>query len=83
MFEWNTLREYSWYYVDSDLPQTGLSKYQDSIALPVFANTSHEADLVDGKRTEYQFNFLAMISIRRIIDRINEYLYEGEFPHGP
>ncbi|KAJ9634781.1 hypothetical protein H2199_008830 [Coniosporium tulheliwenetii] len=74
-----------WYHVDLDLPQTGISEYQDDIPLPLFPEqpehkVDYEPSPFKDKRTHYQYNFLGMIAIRRLIDRINNELYNVSNP---
>lgn len=57
-----------------DLAQTGIHTLEDQVPLPYF----HEikSDYADG-RSHFQYHFLAMIALRRLITRIHGSIHES------
>lgn len=70
------------YHLDLDLPQSGVQSLEDIVPLPYF----HEGDesQVSGNaragddRSHFQYHFLAMIALRRLISRIHEVIHESK-----
>lgn len=71
-----------WYYLDLNLPRSDASAFQEFIALPDFSDRSDfgEEPSIEKK---YQYNFLSMISLRRLIHRSFEELHERKLPEIP
>jgi hypothetical protein len=63
---------HSWYHIDLDLPKTGIADHADVVPLP--------GGHVDGKDEGPQMQFLAMISLLRLIIRTHDTIFEGTFP---
>lgn len=55
------------------LKRSGLSELQDSIPLPSFTNTSEDVPETD-EDLFVQYNFLAQITLRTLVDRVNNTL---------
>lgn len=78
---WACMLSEDFYHLDLDLPRTGIEKLEDEVPLPYF----HEANdpSVNGALTEersyFQYHFLAMIALRRLIARINSAIHECEY----
>ncbi|TID15171.1 Polyubiquitin [Venturia nashicola] len=58
----------SWYHIDLDLPKTGIADHADSVPLP--------GEQVQSKDEGPQMQFLAMISLLRLITRTHDTLFE-------
>lgn len=71
-----------WYYLDLSLPRSDASAFQEFIALPDFDDRRDfgEEPCIESK---YEYNFLSMISLRRLIHRSFEELYERKLPQMP
>lgn len=75
---WACMLSEDFYHLDLDLPRTGIENLEDEVPLPYF----HEANEhgVNGALTEersyFQYHFLAMIALRRLIARINNAIHE-------
>jgi hypothetical protein len=75
---WACILSEDLYHLDLDLPQTGIHKMEDEVPLPYF----HEAHDAQGKsqapddRSHFQYHFLAMIALRRLIARIHGVIHE-------
>jgi hypothetical protein len=72
------LTTYSQLLAEFDLPPSGLGKLANSIPLPLVPNAD-----TDPRLAQYQFFFLALIAIRKLLNRVLLYLYSrGESPPG-
>lgn len=76
---WACILSEDLYHLDLDLPQTGIHTLEDEVPLPYF----HEAqELQRGagravdERSHFQYHFLAMIALRRLIARIHGVIHE-------
>jgi hypothetical protein len=75
---WACILSEDLYHLDLDLPQTGIHTMEDEVPLPYF----HEAHDAQGKsqapddRSHFQYHFLAMIALRRLIARIHGVIHE-------
>lgn len=58
--------------MDLDLPRTGIEDYEDKITLPGRPTN-------DPQQQQITMQFLAMISLQRVISRIHVDLFEGMF----
>jgi hypothetical protein len=61
----------SWYHMDLDLPRTGIEDYEDRIPLP-------GKETKDAQQEQIRMQFLAMITLRRVISRIHVTIFEGK-----
>jgi hypothetical protein len=59
--------------MDLDLPRTGIEDLEDKIPLP-------GKETKDAQQEQIKMQFLAMITLRRVISRIHVTIFEGE-PH--
>lgn len=78
---WTCVLSEDLYHLDLDLPQSGIQRLEDTVPLPYF-HEGHDS-LSPGfwgndERSHFQYHFLAMIALRRLISRINEVIHEGE-----
>ncbi|KAK0653661.1 hypothetical protein DIS24_g5889 [Lasiodiplodia hormozganensis] len=64
-----------WYYLDLNLPRSDASEFQEFIALPDFDDRRNFGGEISIE-SKYQYNFLSMISLRRLIHRSFEELYD-------
>lgn len=77
---WTCLISEDLYHLDLDLPRSGIADLEDTVPLPYF----HEGgrDIMgfpsNDDKSHFQYNFLAMIALRRLISRIHEAIHEGE-----
>lgn len=76
---WACILSEDLYHLDLDLPQTGIHTMEDEVPLPYF----HEAHDPQGRsthvseeRSHFQYHFLAMIALRRLIARIHGVIHE-------
>lgn len=75
---WACILSEDLYHLDLDLPQTGIHTLEDEVPLPYF----HEAHDSNGRnngteeRSHFQYHFLAMIALRRLIARIHGVIHE-------
>ncbi|KAK3058886.1 hypothetical protein LTR09_000451 [Extremus antarcticus] len=69
---WSCILSEDFYHLDLDLPRTGIVSYEEEVPLPYF-HDGHEAPTGPGteERSHFQYHFLAMIALRRLIARIN------------
>lgn len=81
---WTCVLSEDLYHLDLDLPQSGIQQLEDTVPLPYF----HEGQdsLSPGfsgndERSHFQYHFLAMIALRRLISRIHEVIHEGELEY--
>lgn len=78
---WTCLLSEDMYHLELDLSQTGIHTLEDQVPLPYF----HEAQNMSGKasdeRSHFQYHFLAMIALRRLITRIHGSIHDSECTH--
>lgn len=79
---WTCVLSEDLYHLDLDLPQSGIQSLEDTVPLPYF----HEGQdsMAPGftgndERSHFQYHFLAMIALRRLISRIHEVIHEGQY----
>ncbi|CZT14774.1 related to acetate regulatory DNA binding protein FacB [Ramularia collo-cygni] len=72
---WTCVLSEDLYHLDLDLPQTGVQDLEDTVPLPYFHEGSESAAQDD--RSNFQYHFLAMIALRRLIHRIHEVIHES------
>jgi hypothetical protein len=85
---WTCVLSEDLFHLDLDLPQSGIQTLEDLVPLPYFiegqdmhtpgfpiqaggAQTAEDRD-----RSHFQYHFLAMIALRRLISRIHEVIHE-------
>lgn len=83
---WTCVLSEDFYHLDLDLPRTGIELQQDDVPLPYF----HEAQDVPGSAgplseepSHFQYHFLAMIALRRVIENINQVLHQSKLCRSP
>lgn len=73
---WVCILSEDMYHLELDLSQTGIHTLEDQVPLPYF----HEAQNMSGKasdeRSHFQYHFLAMIALRRLITRIHGSIHD-------
>ncbi len=77
---WTCILSEDFYHLDLDLPRTGIVDYEDEVPLPYF-HDAHEqpSGMMTEERSHFQYHFLAMIALRRLISRINTTIHECEY----
>lgn len=78
---WACILSEDLYHLDLDLPQTGIHTLEDEVPLPYFHEAEelqHGTGRVVDERSHYQYHFLAMIALRRLIARIHGVIHECE-----
>lgn len=75
---WTCVLNEDLYHLDLDLPQTGICTLEDEVPLPSFYGTQDSQGWLSGSRTQsqFQYHFLAMIALRKLISRINATILE-------
>lgn len=66
----------SLYHLDLDLPQTGIHHLEDEVPLPYFHEAQDPPGVLSDERSHFQYHFLAMIALRRLIARIHSVIHE-------
>jgi hypothetical protein len=77
---WTCVIDEGYYHYDLDLPQTGIFDFQDEVPLPTFTPGTGAASSVADASVDYSmsfFQFLATISLKRIIDRILDTVHKS------
>ncbi|KAF2215184.1 hypothetical protein CERZMDRAFT_82236 [Cercospora zeae-maydis SCOH1-5] len=86
---WTCVLSEDLYHLDLDLPQSGIQTFEDIVPLPYFTegqdmhtpgfpvSTSGTSTYEDRDRSHFQYHFLAMIALRRLISRIHEVIHES------
>lgn len=73
------------YHLDLDLPQTLVQSLEDIVPLPYFhegqEGMASGSTQMGDERSHFQYHFLAMIALRRLISRIHEVVHESSSPH--
>lgn len=86
---WTCILSEDLYHLDLDLPQTGIHTMEDEVPLPYFQDIQNQqqdsgsvsaAGSGNEGRSHYQYHFLAMIALRRLIARIHGVIHECEKP---
>ena len=81
---WTCILSEDFYHLDLDLPRTGIDNLDDEVPLPYF-HDAHEqqksSGLLNEERSHFQYHFLAMIALRRLIGRINTVIHEGMYSY--
>lgn len=76
---WSCVLSEDFYHLDLDLPRTGITSYEEEVPLPYFHDGHEQATgPLPEERSHFQYHFLAMIALRRLIDRINRTIHEGK-----
>lgn len=68
----------SLYHLELDLPQTGIHTMEDQIPLPFFHESRNSAPSPSDEKSYFQYHFLAMIALRRLITRIHSSIHGSE-----
>ncbi|KAF5516042.1 Echinocandin B biosynthetic cluster transcription factor ecdB [Colletotrichum siamense] len=70
---WIAYLQESQILVEFEFPSSGLSGLESSVPLPLLPDPG-----IDPRQKEYQFFFLALVSMRRLLNRIHSHLYNQE-----
>lgn len=85
---WTCVLSEDLFHLDLDLPQSGIQTFEDIVPLPYFieGQDMHTPGFPvqavgvqtaeDRDRSHFQYHFLAMIALRRLISRIHEVIHE-------
>ena len=77
---WTCVLSEDLYHLDLDLPQTGIAQLEDEVPLPYFHEVQHSpgsaGQTINDERSHFQYQFLAMVALRRLIARIHGVIYE-------
>lgn len=78
---WACVLSEDFYHLDLDLPQTGICTLEDEVPLPFFQETddSERFSSGSGALLKFQYHFLAMIALRKLISRTNAAINECTF----
>ena len=63
------------YHLELDLPETGIRTLEDKVPLPYFHETRDGVPAVFEAKSHFQYHFLAMIALCRLINRIHASLH--------
>ena len=77
---WTCLFQEDLYHLDLDLPPTGIQQHEDEVPMPVFQSRPTAYRGRHGwekERSRFQYHFLAMIALRRLIVRIHTTIHDG------
>ncbi|KAK5108758.1 hypothetical protein LTR62_007818 [Meristemomyces frigidus] len=86
---WTCVLSEDLYHLDLDLPQTGIHVLEDTVPLPYFHEAQEQqhyqqsgstlaSTQANEERSHFQYHFLAMIALRRLIARIHNVIHECE-----
>ncbi|TKA51528.1 hypothetical protein B0A49_12065, partial [Cryomyces minteri] len=67
----------NWYHLDLDLPQTGICEHEDHVPLPTFVGPYNTVENLSDEQSHFQYHFLAIIAIRRLITRIHHTIFDA------
>ena len=76
---WTCILSEDFYHLDLDLPRTGIDSLDDEVPLPYFHDAHEHQNSTSPpveERSHFQYHFLAMIALRRLIARINAAIHE-------
>jgi hypothetical protein len=77
---WACVLDEGYYHHDLDLPETGIFAFQDDVLLPSFVPGIDEPMTActesPGSPIAY-FQFLALTSLKRLVDRIHDVVHES------
>jgi hypothetical protein len=79
---WSCVMSEDLYHLDLDLPQTGIQALEDFVPLPYFHEGADSTSAAADDRSHFQYHFLAMIALRRLIHRIHVVIHECTPLHG-
>lgn len=78
---WSCILSEDFYHLDLDLPQTGIHLLDDEVPLPYFHDAHENTGLRSDEPSHFQYHFLAMIALRRLIARIHHVIHECKSFH--
>lgn len=65
----------SMYHLELDLSQTGIHTLEDQVPLPYFHGAESNYGSPSDEKSHFQYHFLAMIALRRLVARIHESIH--------
>jgi hypothetical protein len=83
---WACLFQEELYHLDLDLPSTGIERNEDEVPLPLFHSvpTAHISNsTTEEVRSFFQYHFLAMMALRRLIVRIHATIHDRMLASSP
>ncbi|KAI9780525.1 MAG: hypothetical protein M1839_006643 [Geoglossum umbratile] len=63
--------------LELDLPETGISAYEDIVPPPDFTGPYSSRDMVESERSHYQYHFLAQMALRKLYTRVHSTMYDA------
>lgn len=66
------------YHLELDLSQTGIHSLEDQVPLPYFHEAQNTSGQPADEQSYFQYHFLAMIALRRLITRIHGSIHDSE-----
>lgn len=78
---WTCVLHEDLYQLDLDLPATGMCTLEEGVPLPYFHKTQDSQAHLRGSGAllQFEYHFLAMIALRKLIARINTVIHECTF----
>ncbi|KJY00562.1 C6 finger domain protein [Zymoseptoria brevis] len=74
---WSCVTSEDLYHLDLDLPNSGIQSLEDCVPLPYFHEGADSTTQAADDRSHFQYHFLAMIALRRLIHRIHVIIHES------
>lgn len=74
---WACILSEDMYHLELDLSPTGIHTLEDQVPLPYFHEAQNMSGRVSDERSHFQYHFLAMIALRRLIIRIHSSIHES------
>lgn len=74
---WTCILNEDMYHVELDLSQTGIYKLEDQVPLPYFHGAQNMSGRASDEHSHFQYHFLAMIALRRLITRIHGSIHDS------
>ncbi|THW79380.1 hypothetical protein D6D19_01255 [Aureobasidium pullulans] len=72
---WACMLSEDMYHLELDLSQTGIHTLEDQVPLPYFHGSESNYGNPSDEKSHFQYHFLAMIALRRLVARIHESIH--------
>ncbi|KAH0274793.1 hypothetical protein KCU91_g5014, partial [Aureobasidium melanogenum] len=72
---WACMLSEDMYHLELDLSQTGIHTLEDQVPLPYFHGSESNYGSPSDEKSHFQYHFLAMIALRRLVARIHESIH--------
>ncbi|KAH0544603.1 hypothetical protein FGG08_001252 [Glutinoglossum americanum] len=63
--------------LELDLPETGISEYEDLVPPPDFNGPYSSQDMMESERSHYQYHFLAQMALKKLYSRVQSTMYDA------